>query len=319
MEQTKPTETRRKRRLSPWFSIVWLAIMVMLYNFRVDITYALTAWPASLGALIGFFLTFVATRWRQYLVSVWILFALVFVDEAVSVPRMLMPAPVHDFRVVSLNCAGGSVEAMNEVIEQKPDLVLLQESPEGEALRDLSQRMYGAEGSYLKGPDASIVARGKLAPLKLPRTTNDFVAAEWTTNTGQSLKVVSLRLLPPTMRIDLYSPSAWQAFAENRASRRKEVEEIASVLSSLRFTPDIIGGDFNSPRDLDVFHALTNGLNDSFRKAGVGFGATCVNPFPCIVRIDQIWVNRSVKPTRAKVVGTTNSDHKMLVADFTWR
>jgi hypothetical protein len=229
---------------------------------------------------------------------------------------MLVPEPKHDFRVVSLNCAGGSVEAMNEVGDQKPDLIFLQESPEEEALKNLSEKLFGADGNYLKGPDASIIAKGKLVPVTLPRRTNDFVAAEWTPLSGHSLKVVSLRLLPPTMQIDLYNPSAWKAFADNRASRRSEVEEIASVLKRLNFQPDLIGGDFNSPSDPEVFKALTDGLNDSFAKAGVGYGATCVNPFPCIVRIDQIWFGKSLAATRSKVVTTSNSDHRMLVSDF---
>jgi len=298
---------------------VLLILLVGLYGVRFDQTYAAAAWPASIGAIVGFLLSILSKKWRLGLIVAWCGFAILFVDEALSLPRMLLPVPNHDFRVVSLNCAGGSLEAAYEVANVKPDLVLLQESPSEEDLRKLTLRLYGDKGSYLKGPDASIVANGKLTQEPMSIRVSDFIAAIWTPPSGQSVKVVSLRLTPPTMRVDLYNPDAWSEFAANRKSRREEVAEIAATLKKVGFTPDIIGGDFNSPPDRAVFASLVQGLDDSFANVGRGYGATCVNPYPCVVRIDQIWAGRSAEAKRAWVDKTENSDHRMLVADFKWQ
>ncbi|MEI7986087.1 MAG: cytidylate kinase family protein, partial [Armatimonadota bacterium] len=92
---------------------------------------------------------------------------------------------------------------------------------------------------------------------------------------------------------------------------------IAAELNRLNFRPDLVGGDFNTPPDVDVLEPITIGMKDTFAKVGVGYGATCVNPYPCLVRIDQIHCLKTVTPTRSRVVATQNSDHRMLISDFT--
>ena len=208
--------------------------------------------------------------------------------------------------------------ASEEVAAQNPDIVLFQETPSRPEIEKLSKKIFGEEGSCVVGPDAAIMARGHLVEEPGSRATNDFVSATWTGARGRSLRIVCLRLLPPCMRIDLFNPSAWQDFAMNRASRRQEVAGIAMKLDQQKFEPDLLGGDFNSPPDRDVLGPITNHLSDTFRQVGVGYGATCVNPFPCMVRIDQIWHSEVLNATRAWVVKTENSDHRMLVADFRW-
>lgn len=128
---------------------------------------------------------------------------------------------------------------------------------------------------------------------------------------------VSLRLAPPVLRIDLYDPSAWGEFARNREARAREGQELADALRDHGFKPDVIGGDFNTPPD-PILNPLVGGINDAFGRAGVGLGATCVNPYPCIVRIDQIWPGPKVARVRSRVVRTVHSDHRIVVADYRW-
>lgn len=315
-EPKKPKRPRKpRRRISPWWSLAFGLILHLIYSFRIDMTYAITAWPAWIGASFGILLALISKKWIGRVMIFWLYFGIVFVDEVKTYPRMILPAPQHDIRVASLNCAGGIYAAAMEVKSQNPDIVFFQESCNSAELKKLAHEFYGDQGSYIDGPDATIIARGKLEKRSSKRVL-DYVAATWTDPKGRKLNVVSLRLTPPSMRIDLYDPSAWQSFAENRSTRRTEVQRIADELKQLNFQPDLLGGDFNTPPDSEVQAHITIGLADSFARAGVGYGATCVNPYPCLVRIDQIWSSMKLNPTRSKVVATENSDHRMLISDF---
>lgn len=311
MDDHKP-----KRRIRPLWSLLWLAWSVGLYGWRTDATFALSVWPAWIYVAVGLLLSVFARKYRAVLCVLWLGFAAVFVDETWSPIRLLKPATQGSIRVVSLNCAGGTLAAAEEAARLKPDILLLQESPSKDDLTDLARRLYGDQGQVISGPDASIVARGPLQPFAPPVSTGDFVAGEWLSPSGIKLKVVSLRLLPPVMRIDLFSPDAWREFASNRADRRSETTEIARKLKRMGVDADLIGGDFNTPPDPQVQKPLLDSRADSFAEAGVGYGATCVNPFPCLVRIDQIWHSSKLVARSARVVKTTNSDHRMLVTEF---
>lgn len=310
-ERAKPT-----RKIAPWWSIGLLIVLGFLYSFRPESTTAITIWPSTCGLMIGLFITVISRRWRIWIMAAWLAFGFIFVDEIRSLPRLLLPAPASSLRVITLNCAGGTPSAAQEVIARKPDIVLLTESPGPKDLEKLAKALYGTEGHFVKGPDASIVARGNLVEVRPKHIINNFVAAIWTMPSGKPLNIVAMRLTPPVMRVDLYNPSAWSEFAANRRARRQEVESIAADLESMAFKPDLIGGDFNSPPDRNVFSVLTKGLSDTFAVSGVGYGATCVNPAPCVVRIDQIWFSKKLESTRTQVNGTEYSDHRMLIADF---
>lgn len=309
---------RREKRCLGWTSVGMLLVLTGLYSVRPEVTTAITVWPAWLGMLFGLILALPAKSFRPYLLFAWLLYGVVFVDEFRSVPRAALPSKPRDFRVVTLNCAGGSELAAGEVKALRPDLVLLQESPSRPELERLAEAMFGDEGVVIPGPDASILGTG-LTPLRVPRGTSNFVAARWKRGPDQTLDVISLRLMPPVLRLDLYSPAAWQDFARSREQRGEEMAEIRRALIQMGVTPGLVGGDFNTPPDAPIQQRLTEGMVDAFSASGVGYGATCVNPIPCIVRIDQIWAGPKVECVRAWVVKTAHSDHRMLVADFAWR
>lgn len=309
-------EVKRSRGIGPLWSLVLFLFAVGLYGFRVDQTYLVTAWPPGLYLGLGLVLSIWSRQIRWYLLTGWLVFGFVFVDETKSYPRFLLPIGKPDFRVVSLNCAGGSPLAAAEVASQHPDLVLLQESPSEKDLAKLARDLYGSEGSYIKGPDASIVAHGVLDQVKFPRSADDFVLATWYRKNAPAVNVMSLRLTPPTLRLDFYDPEAWQEMAANRAARRKEVEGIRTELEQGGIIPDLLGGDFNTGPDQITLNPLVSAMTDAFASVGRGYGATCVNPYPCVVRIDQIWSGPNLKATNAFVAPTQNSDHRMLVVDF---
>jgi len=296
-----------------------LAILTVLYAARPDATTAITVWPAWVGMLLGIGVALFARQHLRWLAPLWLVFGLVFVEEFQSVPRGVLPAQPRDFRVVSLNCAGGSVLAAGEVRALRPDLVLLQESPSKPDLEKLARELFGEGAVVAWGPDATILGPKGLVPFARPRKVSNFVAARWEAAPGRVLDVVSLRLMPPVLRFDLYSPAAWQDYAQSRALRGEEMTEIWRQASQMGANPELSGGDFNTPPDGAIQKGLTADMDDAFRLAGVGLGATCVNPYPCIVRIDQIWSSPRVQCVRAWVVRTENSDHRMLVADYRFR
>lgn len=318
MSEERPAK-RSRLSLPWWISAGWLVLMFGLYMVRPGITTAITVWPAWIGLLIGLLFTARSRCNRKPLFAAWLLFGWVFVDEFRSVPRGVLPEPTRDFRVVTLNCAGGSLLAAEEVIALKPDLVLFQESPSRHHLEEVALKLFGPRPGIVWGPDASIIARGGLTERALPKGTSNFVAATWTPEKGRSIEVASLRLTPPVLRIDLYDPSAWSDFARNRELRASEVKEMAAAHAGMRFHPDLVGGDFNTPPDDGVQGPLVQGMRDAYASAGMGLGATCVNPMPCVVRIDQVWSGPKIKPVRARVIKTEHSDHRMVVADYVWQ
>lgn len=222
--------------------------------------------------------------------------------------------------MASLNCAGGLIEAAREVIPHGPDLVLQQESPSRPEVEKLAAQLYGKDGAWVWGPDASIVARGKLDQVALGIRSTDVTAAEWTALDGQKYKVASLRLAPPVLRIDLWNPAAWQDYLSNRRARIQQLQDISRRLP---WDPDIIGGDFNIPPDPQgspVTKSREHSLADAFAVAGRGWGATCVNPLPLMVRIDRIYADfRRLAPVTAFAAPSVHSDHRIVIADYAFQ
>lgn len=320
---TKVEEGGKEKEAKPQKSPLWLcfnlaffAFCLVAYFTRHDSLFAFFVWPAFVPAFIGVVWGLFLAPWRKGLLIIWGVFALIFVEEAISIPRMLIPSGQHSLRIVTLNCGWGRVEAVQELKKLNPDVLLLQESPGSKDLRKLAEEFFGREGSFVYGPDATIIARGKLEQIGFDRRISNFVSAKLTTPEGETLNLVSLRMNPPVLRLDLYNPGAWSEFTQSRIARRSEAEEIASHLNRSGFEPDIVAGDFNSPPDARAFGSLTSGLTDSFKSGGRGYGATAVNPLPCLVRIDQVYTSRKIEVISVWTSAGKESDHRAVVADL---
>lgn len=318
-EDQKRQRARRQQGLR-WGSAGLLVLLAVLYHFRPGITTAITLWPAWIGLALFFTLALFAGKPRWPLFLAGIVFGFIFVEEFASLLRPLTVPSTGQIKVITLNCAGGSVLAASEIKKgRRPSLVFFQESPSRPFLEKLAKELYGPEAVVAWGPDATIMGAGKIEPIPLPRTVTNATAARWSPRSGDSFTVVSLRLQPPVLRFDLWNPAAWQEYAAGRERRREEVRELKRVLAAHGVQPDLIGGDFNTPPDPWVMNPLVEGMRDAFATHGTGFGATCVNPYPCIVRIDQIWYGRAFIATQAYVLPTQHSDHRMMVAELDFR
>jgi vancomycin resistance protein VanJ len=325
---------RRRRRMAGAFVclslVIWL-FFAACYATRADEVAAITVFPAwvwiipgLVTALLGFFSKTVRW-WAAALLALWAVYSFLWVDEARALRHLPNQAPdtekppaAGQLRVITLNCAGGVLEAAKETIACHPDIVLLQESPGPQEVQALGQQWFGKGEHTFSGVDASLITRGtaeRLAPKRREDQLN-FVAARVTLAGKQVVYVVSLRLVPTVFRMDLWSPDCWQEQTRNRRQRREQLQVVADWLETLPSdAPIIVGGDFNAPAGDAVFALLEKrGLRDTFVEAGVGAGDTIINDMP-FHRIDQIWV-RGAQPLSAAAQKTVNSDHCLVVSDI---
>lgn len=306
----------------------------MIYGFQPDACAAITVFPVGVWLAPGLALTVVGClggrlRWAAVVALTWCLGWLALAEEPWSLLRSLTVvvnpgrAPSRPgsevMRVVSLNCAIGNPAAAAEVARFRPDLVLLQESPNRAAVEALASQLYGVEGNAVHGPDASLLVRGEVTPAELPsRLRSYFVQARVRLASGLEVEMISVRLVPALFRLDLWSPQCWREQAENRRTRREQVDAIVRRLRAIpESVPVILGGDLNAPQGDAAFWPFRPRLHDAFPEAGRGWGNTVLNELP-FLRIDQIWISREGRAQNVVARRTRHSDHRMVVADLVW-
>lgn len=306
--------------------------MALCYLLRADGCAAITVFPAWVWAVPGLLLALAGWRmgWRAVvaLFALWVLYLGVVPEEGrvLLAHRPLPPVapPPGAIRVVSLNCGGGNPLAADEVLAYHPDIVLLQESPSSRHVEALARRLFPQDPVTLVGVDAAIITHGRLEPMPPPRSLptlvrGAYVYARVTLPGGRRIGVVSLRLLPPLLRMDLWSPACWRDQRENRQLRRAQLRAITGQYADWPTTePLILGGDFNAPAGDAVCRLLTPRLHDAFREGGAGWGNTHMSDLP-LLRIDQIWLSPNLRATAVTARPTRHSDHRMVVCDLVVR
>jgi vancomycin resistance protein VanJ len=319
-------------------------------GLRPDACAAVTIFPVWVWIVPGLLLAAlgVSRKRKRPALAVsllWLLFLVLFAEEPASLARGALRArlgarsaelgeagPLNSeprapgsaperrdmLRVVSLNCAGGSLAAAREVGEYQPDIVLLQESPSRQEVEHLARELFPGEGGALWGVDASILARGRVVPAAQPADLRICcVRAHVRLTSGLETEVVSLRLIPALVRTDLWSPGCWREQTANRQARREQLRAIVWQIDPLpAAAPLILGGDFNAPAGDAIFRLLRPRLHDTFRESGMGWGDTILNEMP-LVRIDQVWASERFRALAVRARQTRNSDHRMVICDLT--
>lgn len=84
-----------------------------------------------------------------------------------------------------------------------------------------------------------------------------------------------------------------------------------------RVNPDLIAGDFNTPRDSVLFNPWRRELRHAFETAGNGMDATWPMPFP-VLSIDHVWCGPRFVPRACRHEGSGASDHRAVVAHVNW-
>ena len=324
-----PPSTRLWRRLAFTGSAVCCVAISICYLIQPDWLAPVTLVPPYCWLILGLLLATCGYRRDQILrfflvLAFWGVFTVVFVEQSRCLIRIKSRPTVEwqaareharGIRVVSLNCNVGHPRSVEEVAVWNPDVVLLQESPGGEVLGSLSKTLFGAEGAFLYGGDASILARGQLKP-KLANPASHFVHAELKLPTGFTIDVVSIRLAPPVFRLDFWEPGFWIDHRDRRIEHREQILEVMEHVQSIPVSSHlIVGGDFNSPPYDSALTPLRARLFDTFSTAGRGWGATGTNDYP-FIRVDQIWVSRGFRSDYVTAQKTLYSDHRIVVCDL---
>jgi len=309
-------------------SVSLVITLVFCYLLRPDFCAVITFLPAWFWLVPGGLLMLLGrkvNRWaRAVAMLAWLIFVGLCVQEASSLLRgCAWLAKSHEtakdassLRVVSLNCAGGSLDAAREVIQYQPDIVLLQEAPAREQVKTLAQQLFGDEGMVVQTLDTAILSRGYVEQIDLPPTSRTFMtAAQVELPSGLEMQVISVHLPPPATGINLFSRSCWKEHSEDRKLRREQVDRIAEQVKSVSgIVPIILGGDFNVSAADGALRPLKPWLRDSFSEAGMGWGNTAPSHMP-LWRIDQIWVSRHFRVNAVFSRKTDHSDHWMVVCD----
>ncbi len=321
-----------KRSTIARYSIATAAGMVVLTAFaacvwRPDSLAALTLVPPWCWFVAG--LLTLPLLWRAQfkrlvfgLALFWIVFAIGWVEEVPSLVRVetgkltwTSAGAGKPLRIVSLNC-GGSERCMADLQLVHADIVLLQEVPGEEGLARMTSQLFGDAGQFCKAGDVAILATGSVTQQAADKG-GTFVTACIQLRDAPPIDCISLRLAPPSSRLDFWTPGFW---SEHRELRQRHRSQLATAIQSLNSNqPDraiAIGGDFNTlPLDA-ALDQLRPRFRDSFAATGVGWGATGTNDWP-LFRVDQIWSNALVTPTRTFSRKTAHSDHRMVICDMT--
>jgi endonuclease/exonuclease/phosphatase (EEP) superfamily protein YafD len=260
----------------------------------------------------------------------WFLYAAVFVDEIAGLTRWRRwPSAEWQtvrpnntvLRVVSLNCAGGTKEAAEEVARYRPDIVLLQETPMQHEIKPLARLISGKESDVIVGAkpslNTSIIARGRVTPVPVPAGWSYyFTRARIQIGEQPVIEVICTRLSPYDPTVDLWSPACWREQLAVRRQQREQMEWLVRQLDSIpKDVPVIVGGDFNAGGRDALFRSLHPRLHDAFREGGIGWGDTLINEFP-FIRIDQIWVSDHFRATSVVARRAVHSDHRMVICDL---
>lgn len=310
--------------------MVALATLLATYGFRPDVLAFLTVFPPWVWLVPGFVLWF-GTRglgWRRrgVIIAGWLLFLASVGDSPRPLIRSLFGSDPEALassksvpqtvRVVTLNCGGFGLEP-RELETLKPDVVLLQETPGRDRLAELALQLFPDGDQWLANSDTAILANGELKALDLDVPQGHFfTAAEATLADTFRCVVVSLRLEPYPVRLDIWSGDCWRSYTEVRRKRQRQMNELMhAVLAVANGRPIIVAGDFNAPPGDLAYSALKPRLTDVFPRVGTGWGGTITNDYP-LLRIDQIWASTEWTPVAAWVRPSIDSDHRRLMCDL---
>ena len=218
-------------------------------------------------------------------------------------------------QVVTLNTGGGNNEAIRDALALEPDIILLQESP---GVGDL-ERVTPKGWEHAGWSDAAVLVRGNLHASEHTKylAHEMYVVRAVPERLGRPLTVISTHLVLPSLCTDVWRPKVWRDARRLSQSRGETIQHLLKQRD--RYGDDLpvlIGGDFNTGAGNWLLEPLpANGLRDVFGAAGRGWPNTFSDEFP-MERIDFIWADSHFRPLDARVVVTSHSDHRMVMAEL---
>jgi endonuclease/exonuclease/phosphatase (EEP) superfamily protein YafD len=211
------------------------------------------------------------------------------------------PGPASPpLRLVNWNIWGGQrgwYPVINQLKAREADIYVL-----SEAFSDIAVEAFldslGPGYSMGRAHSLVVIARGTVHRPKKPRVSGRAYLFHCTID-GKRIAVL-VADLPSLPTI-------------HRAPFLRQVRRIAKATE-----PDIIVGDFNSPRQSLFLSRVGKGYEHAYDLAGAGWSYTWPVPLP-LWAIDQCIVGPRLQALRYELVTSTLSDHRMQMLDFALR
>lgn len=314
-----------------------LHLITLILYVRLPLRFAaFTVFPIWVWGSIGLILAaipflFFRIRPSLVLILIWLFTILLMSDEAKSIGRIggetvELGSPARFagssvIRVITLNCAGRA-DPIAAVQDYVPDIVFLQEMPHAYHLKRLIDRLYDGHGNYRYDPEkrCAIIVRGQIVNQEpVPKYRSQLVTVVMPS--GRRLQLLNVHLQSAATNLRFYDRDCWREHSQNRLLRQIELTYALQVLKQRTEYPRIpalVAGDFNAPANDAVYKILEPEFKDAFTQAGSGWGNTYHRALP-LLRIDHIYGSDKFMPVRARAIKITDSDHRMVVADFVFR
>tara|TARA_R110000850_G_scaffold16044_7_gene50051 strand:+ start:137 stop:1144 length:1008 start_codon:yes stop_codon:yes gene_type:complete len=307
--------------------LIYLGVMVCLLN-RWDSMVAITLIPVWVWAgagIIAALFSWILFRGSLAIVvmCLCLITGIIMSEESQSIARDIIfsigAAPdLSDpsiIRVVNVD-ADGDESNLHAVIDLEPDIVVVQNAPSEEVLETIANDLFGKESSLVINQSNAIIARGEIINT-LSEELNLALHVRLLTPTGRVIDITNVALEPYLPSPKLWKLDVWKRLTERRIQNRRELRHhLGENQLSQGTIGRIISGGFGTPPKDDVYRPLvTAGLLDTFAEAGIGLGHT----YPsgrALVRLDQIWVSRNLKPVSAVARPNPGSSHLISVADL---
>ncbi|MEM7262160.1 MAG: endonuclease/exonuclease/phosphatase family protein [Planctomycetota bacterium] len=286
-------ETSSRRSLFariPLFALVVLAVawgIGQLFRDQSILTALCFYVPSPVLAtlLVVTLLVGVWRRWRVRVLAVGLALLPVLVAIAVLENQWQAPAVAPTdpeafvtHQVIHWNVKGGLFgwdRAATELVESKADLIVLSETPSGFGDDEIQLR-FGEPYYGLQFGRLHVVGHGELTDRK------------WLYRFG-GLTVASLRwkldgIERKVFLVDLHS--------DPLLHREPLLLELLKLMKE--HEPDLVLGDFNTPRRARLLDELPAGWRHAYRAAGAGWGYTWPTPIP-VYAIDHALVREEVE------------------------
>ncbi|MEO8195430.1 MAG: endonuclease/exonuclease/phosphatase family protein [Thermoanaerobaculia bacterium] len=267
-----------------------------------------TAWAfylpsAIVLAILLLLASFEAVRRRRRSAAILLLLALPPVLTLLLVENrwqsgVAVTARAADLRVVAWNVADfpRGVERVAALLRPlEPDLVLLSEAP-GKPPQELEHRLSGGLRLTPVGSMA-IFARGE--PL----------AVEWLAREDE-LQVAFVRWTVAGRRLGIL---AVNVISSPRVPRDPLLERVLAMIRAR--DPDLVLGDFNSPRRSRALTRLPVGFRHAYDAAGSGWSSTWPATLP-LLAIDQTIVGPRLLVRGYSLHTTRISDHRLQLTEL---
>ncbi len=246
----------------------------------------------------------------------------------------VMPPRGDTFSVVTFNVQGSNHEldrAMAWLLEQAPDIIVLQETAEGYDSRLAPLYDAYAHEDHIEG-SVRIFSRYVILQREVISIEDEpgrLALRLLLDQDGRELAVYAVHLtLPLTPRDNRAADEdiGLEALLRyDEARRNAQIRRLLGLLTE-ESAATIVAGDFNMSDTSLIYAELAGQLRDAWRGAGAGAGRTwplaeaiglprIIRP---LLRIDYLWHSDSLRPISAAVGAPIGSDHLPLAAEFEW-